>query len=71
VLDVPAKLAARVQVYSRGHGRKTDKDDAVSIGMAALDGWDILPVTCDDAPVSLRLLCVTGAKSLWRSAPRR
>jgi hypothetical protein len=32
VLDVPAKLAARVQVYSRGHGRKTDKDDAVSVG---------------------------------------
>jgi hypothetical protein len=26
VLDVPAKLAARVRVYSRGHGRKTDKD---------------------------------------------
>ena len=27
VLDVPAKLAARVRVYSRGHGRKTGKDD--------------------------------------------
>jgi hypothetical protein len=26
VLDVPAKLAARVRVYSRGYGRKTDKD---------------------------------------------
>jgi transposase len=34
VLDVPAKLAARVRVYSRGHGRKTDKDDAVSVGLA-------------------------------------
>src|ERR1700757_4365099 len=33
VLDVPAKLAARVRVYSRGHGRKTDKHDAVSIGL--------------------------------------
>jgi transposase len=32
VLDVPAKLAARVRVYSQGHGRKTDKDDAVSVG---------------------------------------
>jgi len=30
VLDVPAKLAARVRLYSRGHGRKTDKHDAVS-----------------------------------------
>ena len=28
VLDVPAKLAARVRVYSCGHGRKTDKHDA-------------------------------------------
>ena len=47
VLDVPAKLAARVRVYSRGHGRKTDKDDAVSVGLTALDGTGILagPVT--------------------------
>jgi transposase len=57
VLDVPAKLAARVRVYSRGHGRKTDKDDAVSVGLAALDGTGILPVASDDATVSLRLLC--------------
>jgi len=57
VLDVPAKLAARVRVYSRGHGRKTDKHDAVSIGLAALDGAGILPVACDDVTVSLRLLC--------------
>jgi transposase len=57
VLDVPAKLAARVRVYSRGHGRKTDKDDAVSVGLAALDGTGILRVASDDATVSLRLLC--------------
>jgi transposase len=57
VLDVPAKLAARVRVYSRGHGRKTDKDDAVSVGLAALDGTGVFPVTPDDATVSLRLLC--------------
>jgi transposase len=57
VLDVPAKLAARVRVYSSGHGRKTDKHDAVSIGLAALDGTGILPVACDDVTVSLRLLC--------------
>jgi transposase len=57
VLDVPAKLAARVRVYSRGHGRKTDKHDAVSIGLAALDGTGVLPAARDDATVSLRLLC--------------
>jgi transposase len=56
VLDVPAKLAARVRVYSQGHGRKTDKDDAVSIGLAALDGEGIAQVAADDALVSLRLL---------------
>jgi transposase len=57
VLDVPAKLAARVRVYSCGHGRKTDKHDAVSVGLAALDGSGVLPVAGDDALVSLRLLC--------------
>jgi transposase len=60
VLDVPAKLAARVRVYSRGHGRKTDKDDAVSVALAALDGTGVLPVTRDDALVSLRLLRPAG-----------
>src|SRR5262249_4594006 len=57
VLDVPAKLAARVRVYSQDHGRKTDKDDAVSIGLAALDGTGVTTVTCDGALVTLRLLC--------------
>jgi transposase len=57
VLDFPAKLAARVRVYSRGHGRKTDKHDAVSIGLAAIDGTGVLPVARDDVTVSLRLLC--------------
>jgi transposase len=57
VLDVPAKLAARVRVYSRGHGRKTDKHDAVPVGLAALDGSGIAPAGPDDVLVSLRLLC--------------
>jgi transposase len=35
VLDVPAKLAARVWVLSVGHGRKSDADDAVSVAVAA------------------------------------
>jgi transposase len=33
VLDVPAKLAARVRVLSVGHGRKSDPDDAVSVAI--------------------------------------
>jgi transposase len=34
VLDVPAKLAARIRVLSVGHGRKSDPDDAVSVAAA-------------------------------------
>ena len=44
VLDVPAKLAARVRVYSQGPGRKTDADDAVSIGLAALNSTRVAVV---------------------------
>ena len=36
VIDVPAKLATRVRVYSTGHGNKTDGADAVAIARAAL-----------------------------------
>ncbi len=36
VIDVPAKLAARVRVLSSGHGRKNDDADALSVGIAAL-----------------------------------
>jgi transposase len=57
VVDVPAKLAARVRVFSQGHGRKTDRDDAVSIGLAALEAAGIAAVSADDSMVSLRLLC--------------
>jgi transposase len=70
VLDVPAKLAARVRVYSRGHGRKTDKGDAVSVGLAALDGTGVVPVAADGA-TSACGCCVTGARSSRRCAPRR
>jgi hypothetical protein len=35
VVDVPAKLAARVRMLSTGHGRKNDDADAVSVAIAA------------------------------------
>jgi transposase len=57
VLDVPAKLAARVRVFSQGHGRKTDRDDAFSIGLAAIDGIGVLELRADDSLVALRLFC--------------
>ena len=56
VLEVPARLAARVRVYSSGHGRKTDRHDAVSIGLAALESAGVLTVARDDvAAVRLRI----------------
>lgn len=57
VVDVPAKLAARIRVFSQGHGRKTDRHDAVSIGLAALDGVGLQEVRLDGDTVTLRLLC--------------
>ena len=54
---MPAKLAARVRVFSQGHGRKTDRDDAVPIGLAALNADSMQAVQSDGAMVSLRLWC--------------
>jgi transposase len=45
VLDVSPKLAARVRVYSQGQGRKTDRNDARSVGLVALQGD--FPRDCD------------------------
>lgn len=56
VVDVPAKLAARIRVFSKGHGRKTDADDAASIALAALRGGGVFPVQVDGMMASLRLL---------------
>src|SRR6266540_4493367 len=36
VVDVPAKLAARIRIFDVGHGRKSDATDAHAITMAAL-----------------------------------
>ncbi len=36
VVDVPAKLAARVRLFHTGHNRKTDARDAHSIATAAI-----------------------------------
>ena len=36
VVDVPAKLAARVRLFDTGHNRKTDAHDAHSIAAVAV-----------------------------------
>jgi transposase len=56
VVDVPAKLAARVRVLSTGHGRKTDAADAVSVGIAALTATRLNTARTDAAVTALRAL---------------
>jgi transposase len=56
VVDVPAKLAARVRVLSTGHGRKTDPHDAVSVAVAARGTASLRQVGVEDQAVVLHLL---------------
>jgi transposase len=56
VLDVPAKLAARVRVLSVGHGRKSDPDDAVSVAIASRHAPSLRQVDVEDQAVVLQLL---------------
>jgi transposase len=56
VVDVPAKLAARVRLLSTGHGRKNDDADATSVGVAALTAPGLHPVVIDEAVLALRAL---------------
>ncbi len=56
VVDVPAKLSARVRVFSTGQGRKTDATDAHSVAVAGLRTPGLRLVAADDTAVALRLL---------------
>jgi transposase len=56
VVDVPAKLSARVRVFDTGQGRKTDPVDAHSVAVAGLRSPGLRQVQIDDATVALRLL---------------
>jgi transposase len=56
VVDVPAKLAARVRLLSTGHGRKNDDADAISVGIAALTATGLHTVAIDEAVLALRAL---------------
>ncbi|WP_339122727.1 IS110 family transposase [Pseudonocardia sp. D17] len=55
-VDVPAKLAARVRTLSTGHGRKSDSDDAVSVGIAALTAVGLRSAAVDETITALRAL---------------
>ena len=54
VIDVPAKLAARVRVLSSAHGRENDDADARSVAMAALTSPALGTPKSDAATTGLR-----------------
>lgn len=56
VWDVPAKLAARGRLLSTGHGRKSDKDDVLSVAVAASATKTLPLVEFDTASVELKML---------------
>ena len=56
VLDVPAKLAARVRLFDTGHNRKTDAHDAHSIAAVAVRTKTLRVLQADGELQALRLL---------------
>src|SRR4051794_34503038 len=56
VLDVPAKLAARVRVFDTGNARKTDATDALAVAMVAARTPGLHRLDNDQELVALRLL---------------
>src|SRR5450755_4836692 len=58
VVDVPAKLAARVRVLDTGQGRKTDETDAHSIAAVAVRTRGLRELSADDEDLEvMRRLC--------------
>ena len=56
VIDVPAKLSARMRVYATGQGRKTDDTDAHSIALVGVRMTGLRHVVNDESLEVLRLL---------------
>ncbi len=56
VLDVPAKLAARVRLFDTGHNRKTDALDAHSIAIVAVRTKTLRVLKVDGELEALRVL---------------
>jgi transposase len=56
VVDVPAKLAARVRLFDTGHNRKTDAHDAHSIAVVAVRTKTLRVLAVDGELQALRML---------------
>ena len=56
VVDVPAKLSARVRLFDTGHNRKTDARDAHSIAVVAVRTKTLRVLSADGELEALRML---------------
>ena len=56
VVDVPAKLSARMRMFATGQGRKTDATDAHSIALVGTRMSGLRPVVNDEQLAVLRVL---------------
>lgn len=65
VVDVPAKLAARVRLFDTGHNRKTDAHDAHSIAMVAVRTAGLRVLALDGELEAMRMLA-DGREALTR-----
>ena len=67
VLDVPAKLAARVRVFDTGQGRKTDATDAHSIAVVAVRTRGLRELRAEDEDLEVLRLLVDRRDELSRT----
>jgi transposase len=70
VVDVPAKMSARVRVFATGQGRKTDATDAHSIALVGVRMAGLRPVVDDEQREVLRM-CVDRRASLGAEHTRK
>ncbi|MFC7497002.1 MULTISPECIES: IS110 family transposase [unclassified Nocardioides] len=71
VLDVPAKLAARVRLFDTGHNRKTDARDAHSIAIVAVRTKTLRVMKVDGELEALRMLTRPAGSPDPASGPDR
>jgi transposase len=69
VVDVPAKLSARVRVFATGQGRKTDPVDAHSVAVVGLRTAGLRRIQMDGATVALGLLVDHRGRARSRPIP--
>jgi transposase len=56
VVDVPAKLSARVRLFDTGHNRKTDAHDAHAVAVVAVRTKSLRVLEYDEQLEVLRML---------------